>query len=846
MKFDDITILLGEFGRYQKILYCIICFPVIFNAFNVMIVVFTLALPDFRCQIPGLGNDTFELQGKWHAYQINQTIPMSEEVNSNSYDTCHVYSPGENNTKIECNSWVYDQSTFQDTFITKFNLVCGLELARANANMLVMAGMLAGSALVGIFADIRLVRRRTSQRLYENSANDLAEDPGDDRTEDPADDRAEDPVEDRAEDREDDRAEDPNGDRAKDPDDVRAEDPDDDRAKDPDDVRAEDLDGDCAKDLDDVRAEDLDGDCAKDPDDDRADDPDDDRVKDPDGDRAKDPDDDRADDPDDDRVKDPDGDRVKDPDDDRAEDPDGDRVKAQTVTLSRTQTTTVPMTQTTSMSRTQPTTASRTQTPASLTTATTAVSGTQPTTKPKAQPTTMTLAASMNQPAVATTAVSGAQRTTAPRAQPTTMTLAASVNQPAVATTNVPRAQQTTAPRAQPTPTPTPTGLLINAADNRLGHRRKDCHQSLLVAAMFGTAFAPNYQVLAASRFLAGFGQNTFLPVFSMAMELVGPSYRVAAGIIVELFWCVGLFILCLLAYFVRSATNLTLVAGVPMILVFLYIWLIPESPRWLISKGKNKEAYKIIQKIAKKNQVTLPENAIDEHSVESGESMSVFKMFTIPKLLIRTLIIYLNWAVVNMVYYGLGLNVGNLGGNIYVNFAINSAVETAAYLLCLVSLHRVGRKTLHSGSMIVGGVACLLTIFSTLYGGTSLHWLTIALSNIGKFGISAGFAIVYIWTAELFPTLVRNSGIGSSCMVGRFGSVICPYITDLGRFVPGKFGQALPLIVFGGLSVVAGLLSLYLPETNGVPLPETIQDAVNFGTKKEKNNDAKEKASLV
>ncbi|WAR15383.1 ORCT-like protein, partial [Mya arenaria] len=302
-----------------------------------------------RCQIPGLGNDTFELQGKWHAYQINQTIPMSEEVNSNSYDTCHVYSPGENNTKIECNSWVYDQSTFQDTFITKvehtiirpdcilndltvFNLVCGLELARANANMLVMAGMLAGSALVGIFADM-------------------------------------------------------------------------------------------------------------------------------------------------------------------------------------------------------------------------------------------------------------------------------------------------------------------------FGRKRAFlCTEALLVAAMFGTAFAPNYQVLAASRFLAGFGQNTFLPVFSMAMELVGPSYRVAAGIIVELFWCVGLFILCLLAYFVRSATNLTLVAGVPMILVFLYIWLIPESPRWLISKGKNKEAYKIIQKIAKKNQVTLPENAIDEYSVESGESMSVFKMFTIPKLLIRTLIIYLNW----------------------------------------------------------------------------------------------------------------------------------------------------------------------------------------------------------
>ncbi|XP_052820410.1 organic cation transporter protein-like [Mya arenaria] len=814
MKFDDITILLGEFGRYQKILYCIICFPVIFNAFNVMIVVFTLALPDFRCQIPGLGNDTFELQGKWHAYQINQTIPMSEEVNSNSYDTCHVYSPGENNTKIECNSWVYDQSTFQDTFITKFNLVCGLELARANANMLVMAGMLAGSALVGIFADIRLVRRRTSQRLYENSANDLAEDRGDDRTEDPADDRVEDPVEDRAEDREDDRAEDPNGDRAKDPDDVRAEDPDDDRA------------------------EDLDGDCAKDPDDDRADDPDDDRVKNPDGDRAKDPDDDRADDPDDDSVKDPDGDRVKDPDDDRAEDPDGDRVKDPDGDLVKDP----------DDDRADDPDDERVEDPAD----------------DRVEDSDARLIDDCDDGCLGDSTNDNAEssadhydpgRVDEPACccddgclgGPTDDSTESSADHYDLGRVSEPACCCDDECIEGPTDDSTESSADADTHADGFGRKRAFlCTEALLVAAMFGTAFAPNYQVLAASRFLAGFGQNTFLPVFSMAMELVGPSYRVAAGIIVELFWCVGLFILCLLAYFVRSATNLTLVAGVPMILVFLYIWLIPESPRWLISKGKNKEAYKIIQKIAKKNQVTLPENAIDEYSVESGESMSVFKMFTIPKLLIRTLIIYLNWAVVNMVYYGLGLNVGNLGGNIYVNFAINSAVETAAYLLCLVSLHRVGRKTLHSGSMIVGGVACLLTIFSTLYGGTSLHWLTIALSNIGKFGISAGFAIVYIWTAELFPTLVRNSGIGSSCMVGRFGSVICPYITDLGRFVPGKFGQALPLIVFGGLSVVAGLLSLYLPETNGVPLPETIQDAVNFGTKKEKNKDAKEKASLV
>ena len=68
------------------------------------------------------------------------------------------------------------------------------------------------------------------------------------------------------------------------------------------------------------------------------------------------------------------------------------------------------------------------------------------------------------------------------------------------------------------------------------------------------------------------------------------------------------------------------------------------------------------------------------------------------------------------MVYYGLGLNVGNLNGDIYVNFVINSSMEVAAYIACLLLLNRIGRKPLHAGTMILGGVACLSTIFTVLY----------------------------------------------------------------------------------------------------------------------------------
>jgi len=77
---------------------------------------------------------------------------------------------------------------------------------------------------------------------------------------------------------------------------------------------------------------------------------------------------------------------------------------------------------------------------------------------------------------------------------------------------------------------------------------------------------------------------------------------------------------------------------------------------------------------------------------------------------------------VVSMVYYGLSLNSGNLGGNFYVNFTISGLVEFPAYTLCILLLDRVGRKWMHFICMVAGGTACISTVFTTLYAseGTS------------------------------------------------------------------------------------------------------------------------------
>lgn len=139
---------------------------------------------------------------------------------------------------------------------------------------------------------------------------------------------------------------------------------------------------------------------------------------------------------------------------------------------------------------------------------------------------------------------------------------------------------------------------------------------------------------------------------------------------------------------------------------------------------------------------------------------------------------------------------------------------------------------------MLTGGLACLSTIFTVLYGGEDLQTLTTVLALVGKLGSSAGFALIYIYSAELFPTVLRNAAIGIFSCGARVGGMVAPLIADSVIIIGGKMGQAVPLVIFGAASVLAGILTLFLPETLNSRLPETIEDARLFGTEKYKQKE--------
>merc|ERR1719319_1257294 len=110
--------------------------------------------------------------------------------------------------------------------------------------------------------------------------------------------------------------------------------------------------------------------------------------------------------------------------------------------------------------------------------------------------------------------------------------------------------------------------------------------------------------------------------------------------------------------------------------LLFLY-FIIPRSVRWLLAQKRYLEAEAELQRVAKYNKVPpLTQHDFAKFTKEEVEievKESFIDLLKRPKLVTRLLIVFLNWTVVAMVYYGLSLAASNLGGDVFMNFTLLS-----------------------------------------------------------------------------------------------------------------------------------------------------------------------------
>ncbi|CAG9130231.1 unnamed protein product [Plutella xylostella] len=366
-----------------------------------------------------------------------------------------------------------------------------------------------------------------------------------------------------------------------------------------------------------------------------------------------------------------------------------------------------------------------------------------------------------------------------------------------------------------------------------------------LMNGVFGflRSFSLNYTMMLVLEFLeAGLGAGAYSTAFVIAMELVGPKGRVFGNTLINGVYVLGLMTLAGLSWRLQSWRHLLQIIYAPAVLVFSYIWLLNESVRWLLSKGRNNEAIDILKKAAKMNNVELSEQLLyplndvqktdkpteeseaDQSKEQKGTESTFARVIKSRIIRKRVFVCSFLWITCTFVYYGLSINSVSLAGNKYVNFMLVGFVEIPANIVCLLILDRYGRKRTLVSMYVLSALLCI----SLSLVPKDLKWLSLILYLSGKFSITVAYSSVYIYVSEVFPTSVRQSLLAVCSSLGRVGSTLAPLTPLLALYYAN-----LPAIFFGSLALMASLLVFTLPETLNLPLPDTIEEAEMLSTVK-------------
>ncbi|XP_061562923.1 solute carrier family 22 member 16 [Cololabis saira] len=363
-------------------------------------------------------------------------------------------------------------------------------------------------------------------------------------------------------------------------------------------------------------------------------------------------------------------------------------------------------------------------------------------------------------------------------------------------------------------------------------------------------AFSGNYYFFVVLRFLLAMVSSGYLVVvFVYVTEFTGSKVRTWTSMHVHAAFAVGIMVVALTGYLVRVWWIYQIILSTCTLPYLLFCWKFPETPFYLMAKGRYKETQDLLDKIAAVNGIESrlkAEDLLDPRKTENGKALldqergqgplepekklTILDLFGSWRMAGRTCTVWAIWFIGSLGYYVFSLGSVNLGGNQYVNLFLAGAVEVPSYLVGCFAMDRIGRKKTCAPALILAGVACMLVIVVP----SDIEVLAIALNMIGKFAVAIAFGLVYLYTCELYPTIIRSLAVGSGSMMCRVGSVVAPfcvYLADVWIY--------LPQLIVGILAFIIGVLTMLLPETLGKPLTTTLAEAESLGLKPNKESSA-------
>uniref|UniRef100_A0A3Q1FJV2 Solute carrier family 22 member 7-like n=1 Tax=Acanthochromis polyacanthus TaxID=80966 RepID=A0A3Q1FJV2_9TELE len=332
------------------------------------------------------------------------------------------------------------------------------------------------------------------------------------------------------------------------------------------------------------------------------------------------------------------------------------------------------------------------------------------------------------------------------------------------------------------------------------------------------SAFSTSYIMFVIMRFFTGLSlAGISIISLVLTIEWFSIDHRTFAGIIISLDWTLGSFLMVAIAYCVTEWRMLILAVSSPLILATIAWRWLPESARWLAANGKADAAHHYIMKCAEMNNTTKRMASITPMVHLSNDFALIKKKYTfvdlfrtpnIRKLAICTGIV---WYGVAFTYYGICLNISGFGLNPYLTQFIFASIEVPIKIGIYFFLEKLGRRLSQITSLLGTGLCLFINMFSAVR-------TTVAV--LGKSMSEASFVVIFLYTTELYPTVVRQNGLGYTSVLARLGVSISPLIVLL-----EDVWHLLPAVIYCAAAVCSGLVASLLPETLNSRLPEFIED---------------------
>ncbi|XP_078506634.1 solute carrier family 22 member 7-like [Lissotriton helveticus] len=369
-------------------------------------------------------------------------------------------------------------------------------------------------------------------------------------------------------------------------------------------------------------------------------------------------------------------------------------------------------------------------------------------------------------------------------------------------------------------------GAILNGyLSDRYGRRRTllVCSVLTLVFEMVAAA-SVNYPMFAVFRALSGMSISAVpIVLTALSVEWVEVNHRSKSWVVTSIFWPLGIMLLSPVAYLIRDWRWLLIAATSPYIFIIISIWWLPESARWLLTKGKVKEVHALLVQCSSMNRQThLSSNINTEVLSKIAEeentktNYSFVNLFSTPEMRKISLYTGLVWFGVAFSYYGISLNITGFGLNMYMTTFIYGAIEIPFKLTLYFFIEKRSRRQIQAWSILVSG---FLIGFNTVIP-VSLSPLRTTIATLGQGFSGAAFMVLYLYTAELYPTVLRQNGIGYNLFLSRIGVALAPLVLLL-----DEVWKVLPQVIYCSVAIVCGLVAFLLPETLNVELPDTIKD---------------------